>query len=313
MITSNDNPETNIRRFLADKDIAESTKKVYEFCLRKFHVFLVKQGLNARKVKAPMLLSYKKHLKENEQTALYINLNINVLRSFYKWQFQQGIRRHDIGRNIRIEPVVKRHRRGVLTEVEVRQLLESIDQSNIIGARDYAMILLAYSNGLRAIELSRLSLRHIDLAGKTIEIRGKGIYDIVSADLSERTANAIENLIQLRANEGETITEKTALFTGYSTNPEKRNTRIRPDTISKIIGLRLKAAGLKSQGITSHSLRHSAAVHLIGQGASLHLVSLFLRHSSIKITEIYTHHSNIKLLSDQKPSEMLTKRIINAV
>ncbi len=312
MIATDTNPENLIRRFLAEKDLSESTLRVYEFCLRKFHVFLVKQGLNASKVKTPMLLSYKKHLKENEQTALYINLNINVLRSFYKWQFQQGIRRHDIGRSIRIEPVVKRHRRGVMTESEIRQLLESIDQSNNIGARDYAMIMMAYTAGLRAIELSRLSLRHIDLGKKTIMIRGKGIFDLVCADLSQRAAKAIENLIQLRVDQGETLTETSPLFCGYSLNP-LRNARLRPDTISKILCKRLRAAGVKSPGITGHSLRHSAAVHLIGQGASLHLVSLFLRHSSVKITEIYTYHSNVRMLSDQKPAEMLTNRITNAV
>lgn len=309
MVTSDINPVKLIDRFIREKDLSPSAKKIYGFLLHRFFKWMVFEGRKAHKVDPETIVSYKNSMKKNELAAPYINLNINVLRSFYRWQVQQKIRRTNIAQFIRVEPVKKRHRRGVLSEAEIKQLLDSISRENIQGARDHAMILLAYSNGLRSVELSRLQLKHIDLEKKSIQIRGKGHYDLVIADLADATVTAIASLIGKRTDEGEALEPNSHLFTGYSHNPEKNNGCLQPATISKIIGKRMLEAGVKNHRVTSHSLRHSAAVHLIQKGASMHLVSLFLRHTSVAITQIYTHYSEEKLLSDAKPSKMLTESL----
>ncbi len=240
-----------------------------------------------------------------EKSPLYVNLLINVLRSFFAWQQQKGIIREKITQFVKPVPLITKHRRGILSLNEINILLKSITKDDIISFRDLLMITLAYQNALRCVELSRLNVSDIDLETNTIQIRGKGQYDKVAAHISKEAADLLQDYIQVRIDNHD-LHDTSPLFITYSLNPERKHNRINPAGVSSIIAQRLKAAGLKRKNISGHSLRHSAAVHLIDEGASLHLVQLFLRHSSPTITQIYTYHGNIKLLSDQKPAQMLT-------
>jgi integrase/recombinase XerD len=305
MITSNDSPEKFIKRFVEEKDLAPSTERVYNFSLHKFYRWMVVEGYKVHKVQASNITAFKKSLMREEKSPLYINLLINVLRSFFTWQQQKGYRRENITRYVKPVPLISKHRRGILSVNEINILINSIPKDNIIDNRDLLITTLAYQNALRSVELSRLNVSDIDLETNIIQIRGKGQYDKSAAHISGEAAVLLETYIQARI-DNDDLHDAGPLFITYSQNPERKHKRINPAGVSSIIAGRLKAAGLKKDTISAHSLRHSAAVHLIDAGASLHLVQLFLRHSSPTITQIYTFHSNIKLLSDQKPAQMLS-------
>ncbi len=305
MITSNDNPERIIKRFVEEKDLAPGTERVYNFALHKFYRWMVVEGFKVHRVQGSHISSFKKRLMQEEMSPTYINFLIAVLRSFFSWQQQKGIRKEKITEFVKPVPLINRHRRGILSVSDINELLSSISTDTIIGIRDLLMTTLAYQNALRSVELSRLNVSDIDPETNIIQIRGKGQYDKSAAHISKEAARLLQSYIQARIDNGD-LHDAGPLFITYSQNPDRKHKRINPAGVSSIIAGRIKAAGLKSETISAHSLRHSAAVHLIDAGASLHLVQLFLRHSSPTITQIYTFHSNIKLLSDQKPAQMLS-------
>ena len=83
--------------------------------------------------------------------------------------------------------------------------------------------------------------------------------------------------------------------------------RLTAADISQIVSKRLKAAGLKDKHTTGHSLRHSGATELLRQTNDIYAVSKFLRHRSVKATEVYLRHSGQSIADQQKPQRILSE------
>lgn len=297
-----------IEKFLQGKDIAQSTLKTYRQCLNQFFRWVVENGYKPQEIETSTLILYKRAIREKGLQALTIDLHSAVLKSFFRWLYEAGYSETNIGAPLKRELRTKSFKRGYLKIAEISKLLQTIDKSTIIGKRDYTIILLMFSNGLRCVEVSRISISDIEQG--SIAIQGKGYNDKIRVAIDPRVNEAIEEYIQERMDAGENVTGKSALFINAHKAREYRGRRLTPRSIGDLIGLRVKAAGLKRPNITAHSLRHSAAVALIEQGQSLYLVQTFLRHSSAAVTQLYTAHSQSGLLADHKPQKKLTKLIL---
>jgi site-specific recombinase XerD len=151
--------------------------------------------------------------------------------------------------------------------------------------RDKAILELLYSSGLRASELCDLDIR--DTSGFQIMVRcGKG-GKTRTVPLTQQAYNTMAEYIQERG------TQPGPLF---QTLMQKK---LRRQLLSKIVTSYAKKAGI--EGVTTHTLRHACATHLLDQGADLRLIQEVLGHSSIASTQRYTH------LSSNKMQEMFNK------
>ncbi len=88
----------------------------------------------------------------------------------------------------------------------------------------------------------------------------------------------------------------TSLFINYKRvkNPELNSRRLTTRSIENIVKKYVKLSGLPSMA-TPHTLRHSFATDLLGNGVDLRLVQEFLGHRNIATTQIYTHVTNKQL------------------
>ena len=158
--------------------------------------------------------------------------------------------------------------------------------------RDIAVLELLYSSGLRVSELVALDRSGIDHHHRTVRVRGKGdkerIVPVGIPALEAVQRWEAEGRPVLRENAGETARPGEALFLGV------RGGRLGDRAVRTLVDRHASEAGI-TRHISPHTLRHSAATHLVEGGADLRSVQDFLGHSSLATTQIYTHVSAERL------------------
>lgn len=213
------------------------------------------------------------------------------IRLFTKWAVKNNFLTKDIAVTL-ATPKGHRTLPGVLGITDAKEALESLatraaEAETPTSLRDLAMVELLYASGARVAELCGLNLADIDYDRQTIRVLGKGN--------KERTIPlgipAIKALRTWLAIGREQITNQqsgAAVFLGV------RGKRIDPRTVRTVVYQALQeVSGLEKMG--PHSLRHSAATHLLEGGADLRTVQEILGHASLATTQIYTHVSTERL------------------
>ena len=176
-----------------------------------------------------------------------------------------------------------------LSSEEVNRLLEQPAASSSLLVRNWTMLLLLYSTGLRVSELVGLPLAGCNMDSGFLKVVGKG---------------SKERLIPFGTAAGEAVagyleSSRPLLLKGrkstylFITNRAKPMTRAR---FWQIVKEAAAAAGIRKP-ISPHMLRHSFATHLLANGADLRAVQMMLGHADIATTQIYTHIDQDRLKS----------------
>jgi len=260
--------------------------------------------LNEADVKA-----FLTHLAVNRKVAASTQkLALNALVFMYNKFLEKPL--GDVSAFVRVKRQAKLP--TVLTESEIMQLLQQVEAAYKLP------IGLLYGSGLRRMELVRLRVKDIDLDLKQIQVwNGKGFKHRLTTLAPELIAS-IERQIQKVehylaedvANDDyagvwmpDALARKYAnaskslpwqyLFPSYklSVDPESgviRRHHMDESGINKAIKRAALKAGIKKQ-VSSHTLRHSFATHLLQGGVDIRTVQQQLGHSDVKTTEIYTH------------------------
>jgi integrase/recombinase XerC len=161
-------------------------------------------------------------------------------------------------------------------------VLGGIDRGTVKGVRDFALMMLLWSNALRRSEVSKASIADFDPVAKTLRIFGKGRgnnSEIIS--LGTGTVNAIEAWLEAR---GETNPDK-ALF--CSVNPGYRDGRLCTQAIYTVVKERCQSAGI-TKIMSPHRIRHSSiTAALEATGGDVRRVQKLSRHSSLNTLLMY--------------------------
>jgi site-specific recombinase XerD len=149
------------------------------------------------------------------------------------------------------------------------------------------ILLTIYSAGLRRSEVINLKITDIQKDRGLIFIKGaKGKKDRYTLFPEKLRAKLIEYYKEYQP--------KIYLFEG------QYGARYSVGSVQKIFNKSKKKAGIQ-RNVTTHSLRHSFASHLLDSGVDIKIIQELLGHSSLKTTEIYTHVSAKKLETIKSP------------
>jgi integrase/recombinase XerD len=176
----------------------------------------------------------------------------------------------------------------VLAPREAEALLAVVDVSLPLGLRDRAMLEVLYGAGLRVSELVSLPLGGLDLRRGVLRVVGKGqrerlvplgepALDALSAYLEEGRPR----LLGRERSEAVFLSQRGAAMT-------------RQNFFVRLRGIALKA-GVPTDRVSPHVLRHAFATHLLDGGADLRAVQAMLGHADLSTTQIYTHVSRERL------------------
>jgi len=268
------NYDQYLSRFI-DHSKLKSASDITDTTVREFHLWLNRQP-SGRK------LSDRSTLKKKTQ-----NYYLIALRSFLKFLAKRGITSLS-PEHIELAKVGERAL-DLITNEELKQLLEAPNGSDLKSLRDKAVLELLFSTGLRVSELCSLS-KDINLKADELSIRGKG-EKIRVVFLSKEAKEAIKTYLDKRDDMDE------ALFVRLNREKlgaKEKDLALDPRSIQRIIKYWAIKAGI-SKKVTPHVIRHCFATDLLSNGADLRSVQMLLGHSNISTTQIYTHVTDSEL------------------
>ena len=269
------------------KKKSENTVLSYNRDLTKFIKYLRTNKITSLdKVEEKDLEKYIKELNDNGFKSATVSRNIASLKAFFHYLNNEGVLSNDPTKSLK-SPKIEKKIPEILTTDEVFALLEQPSGDSPKEIRDKAMLELLYATGIRVSELINLETSDVNLKTSSILCRdgsksrtipyGKKAKDALTRYLEGAREAIVDNK------------ESTILFANCSGQKMSRQ------GFWKLIKHYAKKAGIESD-ITTHTLRHSFAAHLVENGADLRSVQEMLGHSDISTTQIYANmsHSHIR-------------------
>lgn len=273
-----------IKDFLNNIDVSFNSLKAYKKNLNVFIDYIFNN--NIEEITRQNLIEYKKNLEEQGLKATTIKSYIQTLKKFYSYlNNEYGIK--NIALNIKCETPTKDFKKDYLRIDQIKKVLSSFDLTTNQGLRDYAIMRLLLTTGLRTIELERANIEDLKSIGNTpvLFIQGKGRKDKTDyVKIPVKVYDAINSYLQTR-NDATDI--KTPLFESLSSN--HKNERLTKDSISRIVKQTFIKCGYNSPLLTAHSTRHTCITQILLNGGSLEQAQQIARHKDITTTMIYNH------------------------
>jgi integrase/recombinase XerD len=204
-----------------------------------------------------------------------------AVRSFTRFLNNKDYLAADPGRSIVLPKMVKPLPKTILSQKEIKTLIAACDMQNRNGFRRRLIIEILYDTGIRRGELAGLKITDIDHSAGYLHIRnGKGGKDRV-VPVSQRVCKLIRNYrLFIRP------TFVNGDDPGYLILNKYGNQLVGNGIYSEV-RLAVEQSGIKKK-ITTHSLRHTCATHMLKNGAPIRHIQEMLGHDSLESTQIYT-------------------------
>lgn len=272
-------------RFVSYVDASPKTVATYRQALRQLFVYFGLHGI--KRPQRDDLLAFKADLQATGHKPSTVQLYITAARLFFSWAAQEG-HYMNIADHVKGGKLSREHKKDYLTSGQVKSILRhTAADRTLAGLRDYAILLLMVTTGLRTIEVSRADVGDLRTVGDNtvLFIQGKGRTEKAEyVKISPPVENALRVYLNAR---GKKRAEGQPLVTSTSNNSAGQ--RLTTRSISGIVKHRMQAAGYDSDRLTAHSLRHTAVTLSLLAGKDITEVQQFARHANIATTMIYNH------------------------
>ena len=271
-----------LSRWTSYIDASPRTVETYSTNVRRFLGYLRDHGIS--QPKREDIVSYRDFLKLDHKPTT-VQGYLAAVKIFFQWTAQEGIY-PDVAQRVKGAKLSRDHKKDCLTTKQVARVLSSIDRSTLRGLRDYCLISVMVTTGLREISIVRADVGDVRTSGDSVVLyyQGKGREGKSSyVKLADPVEIALREYLKAR---GESDPD-APLFGSIANrnNGERMTTR----SVSRVIKTRLIEVGLESDRLTGHSLRHTAATLNILNGGSIEETQQLLDHANINTTLIYSH------------------------
>ncbi len=263
-----------------ERGLRAESMKLHRHHLRAFERFLARAGVEALTDVSPVTLSAFVADSGMRIGGGSMQGRCTVLRTFLRYLFREGITRQDLSH------VVERRRSYRLAGLprsiswaEVERVLAAVDRRTPTGKRDYAVLMLLVTYGLRARELAALTLDDLDWKRERIHVpERKGDHSTVYP-LSTAVGQALAEYLRDGRPQ---VADRRVFFRVLAPNSP-----MSAHGISLIATTWLRRAGVTVRRAGSHTLRHTCVQRLVDAGFSFKTIGDYVGHRTPESTQIY--------------------------
>lgn len=283
----------------AERDAAENTLAAYRRDLSTYLDFLNDNGIRPKAVGPKDIRAFIVTLEEQGLKASTAARHLSAVRQFHKFLYVEGYADQDPSSAVDA-PKTRPAAPKVLSVADVTRLLDMAEGQTgakedttpferLRAARMYCLLELLYATGLRVSELVALPRSAARSRENFLVVRGKGNKErlVPLTDSSRKAMTDYVNLLETSRKDS-----SSWLFPADSESGHLTRQAFARD-LKSLAG----AAGIRTDLISPHVLRHAFASHLLQNGADLRVVQELLGHASISTTQIYTHVLDERLKS----------------
>ncbi|MCU1439639.1 MAG: tyrosine recombinase XerC [Rhodoglobus sp.] len=285
--------EAFVAHLASERGFSEHTVRSYRSDLTQLADFAAARGeLEAGGIDLELLRDWLWRASQDGLAKSTLARRAAAARSLTAWLARTGATPADAAVRLRA-PKSDHHLPRVLSRESMsgilQRLLDRASTGDPVAMRDLAIVELLYASALRVSELTGLGIGDIDLGRLTVRALGKGSKErVVPFGIPARDAitNYLERGRPLLAEDAPS--PASPLFLGA------RGKRLGSRTVYELVASLL--ATVPGSGPSGpHTLRHTAATHLLDGGADLRAVQEMLGHASLGTTQLYTHVSTERL------------------
>ena len=282
----------------AERGASRNTLEAYRRDLEDYLAYLTQDRSGPAEAKAAMVRGFMRSLEERGLKPASAARRLSAVRQFHKFLYAEGYAPADPTAAV-TTPKRGRVLPKVLSVEEVDRLLRVAHESasdpdvgageRLRAARMACLLELLYATGLRVSELIALPRSAARTREKFLIVRGKGAKERL-VPLTEAARDSARRYLALL--------EKVETAPGPWLFPaESASGHLSRQAFARDLKGVAGAAGLRSDKVSPHVLRHAFASHLLQNGADLRIVQELLGHSDISTTQIYTHVLDERLKS----------------
>jgi integrase/recombinase XerD len=282
----------------AERGAAGNTLQAYRRDLDDYLAYLSETRTDPLKVEPAGVRTFMAGLSERGLKASSAGRRLSAVRQFHKFLYAEGYATSDPSVAV-AGPKRGRGLPKVLSVSDVDRLLEVAREAaergqgspaeRLRAARMYGLLELLYASGLRVSELVALPIAAARTRDRFLIIRGKGGRErlVPLTDAARDAARAYLALLGQQGRAGGPWLFPADSEAGHLTR----------QAFARDLKVAAAAAGLRSDKVSPHVLRHAFASHLLQNGADLRVVQELLGHADISTTQIYTHVLDDRLKS----------------
>ncbi|RSD32609.1 site-specific tyrosine recombinase XerD [Vibrio pectenicida] len=270
-----------------ERGLSENTLMSYRNDLSKLIQWMSDNNYRLDFISLSGLQNYQSWLMDQDYKQTSRARMLSAIRRLFQYLHREKVRADDPSALL-VSPKLPKRLPKDLSEEQVEALLNAPDTNDALELRDKAMLELLYATGLRVTELVSLTMENISLRQGVVRVTGKGGKERL-VPMGENAVEWIETFIQQGRSEllGETTSD--VVF------PSKRARQMTRQTFWHRIKHYAIMAGIETELLSPHVLRHAFATHLLNYGADLRVVQMLLGHSDLSTTQIYTHVATERL------------------
>ncbi len=277
-----------IHKLEIEQQLSKNTIDSYQLDIKEFIIWWQNSEIEVLNPKS--IQYFIASLSRKKQKPTSISRKLSSLRQFFDYLTKIGIILENPAKSINPPRKVKSLAK-TLSADNLNQMLDNkesdFDLTNPINIRDFAIIELFYSSGMRLSELATLNVSALDFDNNQTLILGKGGKERYVL-IGEKAKLAINSWIKLRkefTNTKKNIEENKSQTDALFLN--KRGGRLGVRSIQLRVKARAKKLNVNID-LHPHMLRHSFASHILQSSGDLRAVQELLGHDSIASTQIYT-------------------------
>jgi len=280
------------------KNYAKATLAAYSQQIQSFFDYLKENEItDIKRVTRDILKAYQLKITEHRDngkgyTTSTISVKIRAVKRFFEYLESSSYILVNPAEYIKEPKKENRLPRVILTEDEVRKILDQPNLSTRVGIRDRTVLEVFYSTGIRLEEMINLTIFDCDLQGGMLRVnKGKFAKDRV-VPLGRHAVKFLR----------EYITHVRPYFTKkvWSTAGQrilflnKFGSPLSTQVAAIMVRTYARKAGIKKK-VSPHVFRHTFATELVRNGADITAVQKMLGHSTLSITHIYTRVAGVEV------------------